>query len=595
MTRFWYWISLVAGLLLAALHGLASLSDLEHSLHEYDLRSDACQRLAHFWSVCPTHDEVLESTTSLPAQGNVGPNAPSAVQTGQTSNEAVVLLRGIDRKVHPAPTPLLAAIQIANVICLSFLWFYAFSLHAELAEAWRREKADTQKHPTAASDWRMWQSWWPVAASLIPVGVFVATMFQAYQPAVFVMALVAIIVAAEHYTGLKTQEESLGEQRKDLRDQTLALHRQTQVLQEQSGFLTQQQSELEQTQNTLVRQTDLLVRSQDELERATREVLTVKAHTARILDSSGLKEFIQDVYRAYANAKKIRAIVRFHDIDKDWWAFLTKCQFSTCRAWDLYFDYAATQGGSVSEDLPLATALQIRPGQRDSLDALFVTDLPLPLSPEWKRRDESGEHPLFRDLLGLCWQLIVLAEARRQNGCVVSAWVSRPLAWLHATDRRVFQVVRREPINESSVLTIANVSQANSDADEELSLSIVEWAAGEIQRYVDTGSRAEEYLLAVLRFSQFQLKKSDAEDLFVARKTPDGVEVEATQNLEDILKKLGLQSWLASESRQTEQTAYIENEQLSKACCDLFARFLWQIASPTVNVGNGSHLLGELL
>ena len=66
------------------------------------------------------------------------------------------------------------------VVCISILWFRTFRLSA-LAR-WRR---------------------WLVALSVLPAIVFALAMQAAYEPAVFVMALVAIYVAAEHYSGLR--------------------------------------------------------------------------------------------------------------------------------------------------------------------------------------------------------------------------------------------------------------------------------------------------------------------------------------------------------------------------------------------------------
>lgn len=541
---YWFWLMLAFAL--AILHLFASLGELGHGLHAYDLHDDLCQRVARFWQMCG------ESNTGASEQGSLDPA------------DVLEVMRSIDRKVHPAPTPLLAAVQVLAVIAISFLWFYAFSLRASLRE--RRNGGDK----------KTLLAWWPVAGSLVPVMLFVGTMFQAYQPAVFVMALVAIIVAAEHYSGLQTQEDKLDDQRKDL-------GRQARVLAN--------------TRRTLMRQVALLTESRTQLDHATRELMTVKGHTERMLDNEGLKDFIQDVYRAYSNASEVRAVVRLHDIDEVWWTHARKA--TSREAWAAYFDDAKRERRG-AEHFTLAAALHM--GQRRRLDATFVTDLPLPLSPEWKRREDDGAQPFFQDLLGLCWQLIVLDEARGQPGCQVSAWVSRPLAWLHATDQRVFQVVRREPREKSSVLTIANVQDAqemNDPAAEEVSLGIVEWAQGEIRRYVETGSRAEEYLASVLRFALVQLAIMDGDILFTVKGTPGAVEVVPSSQLERVLNFLGLERWLASASRSRGRAADIVDDKLKMICLELFACQLWRMArsdrAQEASVGLGEQLVGELM
>jgi xanthine/uracil permease len=47
--------------------------------------------------------------------------------------------------------------------------------------------------------------------ALVPVWPFVLAMHEEYEPTVFVMALVAIFVAAEHYGGLTENVETLEE------------------------------------------------------------------------------------------------------------------------------------------------------------------------------------------------------------------------------------------------------------------------------------------------------------------------------------------------------------------------------------------------
>jgi hypothetical protein len=97
--------------------------------------------------------------------------------------------------------------------------------------------------------------------SIVPVAPFMVAMHQEYEPAVFVMALVAIFVAAEHYGGLTETEH-------DLRDSTRQLQQRLSI----------------------------------------------------VLDADGLNEWRTEVYQLYSTAKyRIDAVIRSFDIDELWW------------------------------------------------------------------------------------------------------------------------------------------------------------------------------------------------------------------------------------------------------------------------------------
>ena len=179
------------------------------------------------------------------------------------------------------------------VILVTWLWFYTFRVAAQL-----KQIADAASATTAAKfPWYLRQrlprpSLRPIpiplvlgAISTLPALLFAASMHQAYQPAVFVMALVAVFVAAEHYGGLREQSEQLTEQLEQLTQQRVALET--------------TRSELSHTQKGL-----------ESIQRATETLLNFE----------GLARFKADVYKKYAGAKiDISAVVRFYDIDPEWW------------------------------------------------------------------------------------------------------------------------------------------------------------------------------------------------------------------------------------------------------------------------------------
>lgn len=400
----------------------------------------------------------------------------------ETSTAIDQKLTDIDRKLHPAPDLLEASLQIGSVVFISSLWFFAFSLKGMNKKKVRRKLKSMKGKPIPAKEISTYiEIWWPVALTGIPVGLFVVTMHQAYQPAVFVMALAAILVAAEHYTGLKEQEHEL----EDTRENLASL-----------------------------------------VSRLRVEVQSIENKTETILNDRGLSQFKRDVYAAYGDATVIYAVVRMHGVDDEWW----HSAIPLGGAWSAYERYGREHPQSTLLDV-----LTRLPGSQ--LRADFVTDFPMPHSGEWNRRMSDLSAPLFGDILGLAWELEVLARAEsRSNGRVsLNSWVSRPLCWIHATDSKIVQVIQREPRYTSSVLTLADMKggkDAVSRINVGLAADMIEWAQEDIRQYAARGGAADEYLVNVLSYAAHECLASQAERIL-------------GEELEKILEFLGMSKWIS--------------------------------------------------
>ncbi|WP_156406312.1 hypothetical protein [Hydrogenophaga sp. Root209] len=410
---------------------------------------------------------------------------------------------------HGSPHIVAAAVQIAAAAAISWMWFGAFRILG---------RAQSQERPSGAKPgWlvplhyprlsrlveRICCGWWAVGMASFVVVLFAFTMHQAYQPAVLVMALIAIVVAAEHYSGLK---EAVDDLRK------------------------------------------------------------VEGFTSRLAEDAGLSHFEHDVYERYASAKKIHAVVRMHDIDPVWWSIARGAN----DPWEEYVKDAKRNSepkDATAERRNLARALRRDSGE---LKACFVTDLPMPGSEEWNRRlrPDDGE-PLFGDFLGFAWQWIVLQEVQKTWKRVdCRAWVSRPLCWIHATDRVVFQVLRREPRSRSAVLVIADRDGLSLSAGaEETYRGMVQWANEEVRRYADRGCTAEDYLLAVLRYAAALASKQGDAGLVASG--------DATADLRYLLELLGAPAWIASTARKSTPTlGVLDDELVFQASAKVFVKAL---------------------
>ncbi|MFL9922347.1 hypothetical protein PQR75_45305 [Paraburkholderia fungorum] len=354
---------------------------------------------------------------------------------------------------HPGPDLPIGLTQILGVVSISFLWFNTFVL----------------------DDWR-----YTVAAGMITV-LFVLAMFNSYQPAVFVAALVAIFAAAEHFESLTKQSQWL---------------------------------------NTLIDKT-----------------LQVANSSQLSLNDAGQKLFTQYVHGAYLRADTIYAVLRYHEIDPNW---MRHAHEDLNAAWEWYDglklspkkeDRTITFLQSLTAPRELPDLVEGGPGKSRVTSAYFVTAMPFPGAAEWPSETEKRRRAeMFENLVGLAWECRVLRTVRKEvgNHDAVGMWVSRPLTWIHATNKEVWQVIKRGRFENSTVLKIADpaVTRLN-DLEKEMSDCIIEAGQAEIRLYLQRGAPAEEYLTSILIY---------------ASESNVGAQLDADM-ISSILKKLGLIEW----------------------------------------------------
>ncbi|HEY0288500.1 MAG TPA: hypothetical protein VGC62_16070 [Pseudomonas sp.] len=175
-------------------------------------------------------------------------------------NQSVVSAK--ETKEHPQPPRDQTYFQILNVILISLLWFRCFIATGHYS-LWRETSAKKERRRDKFKRWfeSKFIRTTLICLSLLPAMIFMLSMTEAYQPAVFVMAMVAIFVAAEHYGGLQETEKKLDE--------------------------------------------DV-------------DKLTDKLET--LLNADGLEAWKETLYEDYRKAEnRIDAIIRHFDIDESWW------------------------------------------------------------------------------------------------------------------------------------------------------------------------------------------------------------------------------------------------------------------------------------
>jgi hypothetical protein len=232
-----------------------------------------------------TLGNVLRETLKAPAEHA---SAPATVDEK---------LDAIAGAMHPRPEEAESIVKMEIVILLSCLWFATFKT-VGVYEDWHRERFPPRSSTDPRAGRRRDHRWPRAAVVHIVLGplsirfafallaswpalLFAHRMINAYEPAVLVMALVAILVAAEHYAGLEKAEKRV--------------------------------------------------------EAATETIEKVNLQNDILLNSEGLSTYKRELYELYGKATyRIDAVVHHIDIDEIWW------QQPTHDSWDAYFKQAAT-------------------------------------------------------------------------------------------------------------------------------------------------------------------------------------------------------------------------------------------------------------
>ncbi|RKE25889.1 hypothetical protein B0G76_7454 [Paraburkholderia sp. BL23I1N1] len=474
-------------------------------------------------SAVPQHS--LWQELSHPVACMVHRLAPAYGSAGGCDVKEKVDLGTINRKIHALPDFQKGVFQILAVVAVSWLWFSTFKL--------KSFKDRTLRYK---------------ASAFIVTVMFIFGMFPSYQPAVFVAALVAIFVAAEHYHSLSTQTEQL---------------------------------------NAMLD-----------------KVVHIANSTQLSLNTAGLAIFMEKVYGAYSRADTVHAIVRDHSIEVEWWA-MANAEYKSASTttdksvsgvaptrspaidndwlksvWDQYkTDREATKPKrklTVFHALTEARDIKVvdvdsgqchYKKQRGVSAAFFVSSMPLPGSSEWLDYvKEDRQAKLFEDLLGLAWECINLDEVREFLGLddSIGEWISRPLSWMHATDREVWQVIKREELSDSNVLAVADLSEDRSNMmDRVMSRKTIELSQSEIRLYVQRGVPAQEYLCSVLCFAMTESSGTNV----------DG----QPSQIAFALEKLGLSQWLDLPENMPDREA------CKAVCVGIFVDFIRRFAQKQVS------------
>jgi hypothetical protein len=198
-------------------------------------------------------------------------------------------------RLHEPQDREVAYFKILFVIALTILWFWTFLLinRVKTYVAQRPEVAPLDEQASAPVPPKNLCHYATAAIAATPklIGIvfaaapaliFALSMYRAYEPAVFMMALVAIFVAAEHYGELGKTGEELEARTADLK-------------------------------NTM----------------------------GTVLDADGLNTWRAEVYALYRSAAwRIDAVIRSFDIDLEWW----KCA-GAADPWRQYVDRCAARSG----------------------------------------------------------------------------------------------------------------------------------------------------------------------------------------------------------------------------------------------------------
>lgn len=470
-------------------------------------------------------------------------------------------LEKLAKKLH-APQPGLEQFifKSLTVVSISFLWFVTFQMKAYADLVLGKRGLDLGVlAPLARLLTRPWMGYLLAAVSSVPAVLFAYAMGGAYEPAVFVMALVAIYVAAEHYVSLKENEERLDDTARAIDD---ALSESVDKMGEALG-------------DSAHRMGQAVDESAQKLAVAVGEV---KSMTGSLLNANGIREWKSRMYQQYRQAEsRIDAVVRSFDIDTTWWT----AHESTC--WSTYFE-ATARHDVVAADTLLHTLTCCR------AKVQFVADLPMP-----HLGSMAGEQLAFyfRSLLGLAWTLVVFDEVSRhrrasaatseqgEDAPYLRIRVSAAPAWIHVADQHTYQVIEKLKLAQSLVVQLDDDTPADKVEENRLS----DWARRNVRQFAFRGAPAQEYLLSVIRWSMLSA------GLIANDKRPI-----AQGDWERALVKLGMEEYLgatqadfvvSNEAGRTPLGApdsgglpYILEDSARAHCTEAFREFTERYAKP---------------
>lgn len=385
---------------------------------------------------------------------------------------------------HGGVTLGIALAQMTVAVAVCCLWFCGFRA-ARLSEVPPRNGKLPWRWVLSILHWILTRQWCLVGVMLVPAAAFALAMKDKYNPAVFVMALAAIFVAAEHYS-------SIAEARADL---------------------TKTRNQLDKTQAAL----EVTRKELEEALRRNQESIEV------LLNADGLAKWRKDVYRAYAGSYwRIDAVIRIFDIDEAWW--------NSDGNWDRYEEHEQLSDPTLFFAL---TQSDKRAPRTDSV--LFVAEMP---SPPFEGSQILG----FESFLGLTWWLLVVERVRRHRGRAnveprqvagrdrvlpfVHLRIASSQSWMHAIDDSVYQVIERPQLPASVRLLTATTM------DEPRQRRLSRWAHDDIRRTGRRGCDGEEYVCSVIRYVALHYAGLNEDNPLRGG------------FIEEILNKIGMKEWI---------------------------------------------------
>ena len=337
----------------------------------------------------------------------------------------------------------------------------------------------------------------------LPMSIFLFAMikYRHTDTAVFLMAVVAIYVAAQHYVALEKQDVTIRK----------TLHK----INEQAGKIGTHTSELRGIRESFKQQiTDL-----------TREVVSVK----NALGTAYSQKRLYDEYRNPANLTPfnsgIYAVYRLLDIDQQW------LRAPGRDRWETYCKPKA---------YPESLYEALLEGRRSRI--LIVTEMSLRMvHPDPSSETDGSRSTDFEKFVGLMWHTVVLRRAAHvlaEAGILTDyeIRVGYSSNWMHVIGGIVFQLFGEPPNNiYLRDLTLENYQRHDKLAGENL----VKWAMEDVQRVASRGINSVDYLCAVMSHALLMRRRYKPED-----QLSEGY-------LHDILKGLGFEYWLKSQNESS--------------------------------------------
>jgi hypothetical protein len=409
---------------------------------------------------------------------------------------------------------------------------------------WAHWVRQSRHHPGATSVIRHPWVCVPLLFGIPTILFFAAMIHHGHQDAaIFVMAIAAIFVAAEHFIALKEQESIAADLANTQRRQQSVTMNLATAMRIQASQMQGQTADLGMITSRVSAQAaaiDAVSKDLREQVGSVRNALGTSYSQRLMYDAYRKKPEQNDATQRRHRLTGIYAVYKHLDIDEVWW---------DCNVGDIWKNYFLYTEKTLFSSL--------KEGGRENLT--IVTEMPI----RWSGENDDLQAMYFSRFIGLMWYCIVLKHAAASlfggNAHLISKYDIRIASlsnWIHVIDDRVFQILGAPPDN----LVVRDLTfDIHISKDSKSAENLAKWAINDIKRASRRGVPASEYICS--KFSHGAVMNALGPDQTLTDRA-----------VEDMLDGVGMKKWI--DARKFDFPHQHDGDTIRHFCREIFYEFM---------------------